>query len=73
MNSPGAVAERTAGASVVDGLNLGDHRQGDLLGCIGADVEPDGAVGTGVFGAMMAVKLINDGPVTIWMEREPGS
>ena len=29
-------------------------------------------VATGVFGALMAVKLVNDGPVTIWMEREPG-
>ncbi len=32
---------------------------------IGKDVE------TGVFGAMMDVALINDGPVTIWLERPP--
>ena len=24
---------------------------------------------TGVFGAMMAVRLVNDGPVTLWIER----
>jgi D-tyrosyl-tRNA(Tyr) deacylase len=28
-------------------------------------------VATGVFGAMMQVHLINDGPVTIWIERRP--
>lgn len=27
----------------------------------------------GVFGAMMDVDLVNDGPVTLWIEREPGS
>jgi D-tyrosyl-tRNA(Tyr) deacylase len=27
------------------------------------------AVGTGEFGASMAVDLVNDGPVTIWLER----
>ncbi len=26
-------------------------------------------VATGSFGAMMAVELVNDGPVTLWMER----
>lgn len=30
-------------------------------------------VETGEFGAMMDVELINDGPVTIWLEREAGS
>ncbi len=30
-------------------------------------------VATGVFGAMMDVHLINDGPVTIWVERKPGA
>lgn len=30
------------------------------------------AVPTGAFGAMMDVKLVNDGPVTLWVEREPG-
>jgi len=28
-----------------------------------------GAVETGEFGAMMDVELVNDGPVTIWLER----
>jgi D-tyrosyl-tRNA(Tyr) deacylase len=27
-------------------------------------------VETGVFGAMMDVELVNDGPVTLWLERE---
>jgi D-tyrosyl-tRNA(Tyr) deacylase len=27
-------------------------------------------VETGEFGAMMDVELVNDGPVTIWLERE---
>jgi D-aminoacyl-tRNA deacylase len=30
-------------------------------------------VETGEFGAMMDVELINDGPVTIWLEREAGA
>ncbi len=29
-------------------------------------------VATGVFGAMMQVHLVNDGPVTLWVERKPG-
>ncbi len=29
-------------------------------------------VAAGVFGAMMQVHLINDGPVTLWVERKPG-
>jgi D-tyrosyl-tRNA(Tyr) deacylase len=29
------------------------------------------AVATGEFGAMMDVELVNDGPVTLWLEREP--
>jgi D-aminoacyl-tRNA deacylase len=33
---------------------------------IGSDI----AVATGVFGAMMDVELVNDGPVTIWLEKE---
>ena len=31
----------------------------------------DGRVQTGRFGASMQVALINDGPVTLWVEREP--
>lgn len=30
-------------------------------------------VPSGIFGAMMDVELVNDGPVTIWLERPPGS
>ena len=30
-------------------------------------------VATGRFGAMMDVELVNDGPVTLWIEREPGA
>ena len=30
-------------------------------------------VPTGVFGASMDVALVNDGPVTLWIEREPAS
>lgn len=29
------------------------------------------SVPTGVFGAMMRVRLVNDGPVTLWIERKP--
>ncbi len=29
-------------------------------------------VPTGVFGAMMDVKLVNDGPVTLWIEKKAG-
>jgi len=29
-------------------------------------------IATGVFGAMMQVHLVNDGPVTLWVERRPG-
>jgi D-tyrosyl-tRNA(Tyr) deacylase len=28
-------------------------------------------VATGEFGADMAVSLVNDGPVTLWLTREP--
>ncbi|WP_072715673.1 D-aminoacyl-tRNA deacylase [Rhodothermus profundi] len=28
-------------------------------------------VPTGIFGAMMRVRLVNDGPVTLWVERKP--
>ena len=31
------------------------------------------SVETGEFGAMMDVDLVNDGPVTLWLEREAGS
>lgn len=30
-----------------------------------------GRVQTGTFGASMQVSLVNDGPVTLWVEREP--
>jgi D-tyrosyl-tRNA(Tyr) deacylase len=29
----------------------------------------DVTVATGEFGAMMEVELVNDGPVTLWLER----
>jgi D-tyrosyl-tRNA(Tyr) deacylase len=31
----------------------------------------EGPVATGVFGAKMEVALVNDGPVTLWLERAP--
>lgn len=31
----------------------------------------DRPIPTGVFGAMMDVRLVNDGPVTLWVERLP--
>ena len=31
----------------------------------------DGRVQTGVFGATMEVALVNDGPVTLWLDRPP--
>ncbi|TVR64495.1 MAG: D-tyrosyl-tRNA(Tyr) deacylase [Gemmatimonadales bacterium] len=34
--------------------------------------ESSGPVETGEFGAMMDVRLLNDGPVTLILEREPG-
>ncbi|MCS7176817.1 MAG: D-aminoacyl-tRNA deacylase [Candidatus Kapabacteria bacterium] len=37
-----------------------------LLFCRDYDVP----VASGIFGAMMEVELLNDGPVTIWIERE---
>ena len=33
----------------------------------------DAPVRTGVFGAMMDVHLVNDGPVTLWVERRHGA
>ncbi len=37
-----------------------------------AVLKKEGApVATGIFGAHMEVELLNDGPVTIWLEREP--
>src|SRR4051812_4646868 len=40
----GGVAERAAGLAVARGYDLGHDRQGDLLGRLRADVEPDGRV-----------------------------
>ena len=36
---------------------------------IGALASPGLTVETGQFGAMMEVELVNDGPVTLWLER----
>ncbi|MEM1118417.1 MAG: D-aminoacyl-tRNA deacylase [Bacteroidota bacterium] len=33
----------------------------------------DGRVATGLFGATMEVALVNDGPVTLWVERAPAA
>ncbi|SDW50840.1 D-aminoacyl-tRNA deacylase [Roseicitreum antarcticum] len=56
-NRPGfsAAAPPDAGALLVD-------RCGDTLRGLGV------SVATGVFGADMAVSLVNDGPVTLWLE-----
>lgn len=56
-NRPGfsAAAAPDVGAQLVD-------RCGDALRALGVPVA------TGVFGADMAVSLINDGPVTLWLE-----
>ncbi|MEO5919249.1 MAG: D-aminoacyl-tRNA deacylase [Candidatus Limnocylindrales bacterium] len=43
-----------------------------VRGIRGAGVDP---VGTGTFGAYMAVELVNDGPFTVWLDtadRRPG-
>ncbi|MFN2383626.1 MAG: D-aminoacyl-tRNA deacylase [Gemmatimonadota bacterium] len=39
------------------------------LFCETCRVELPGRVQTGEFGASMAVRLVNDGPVTLWLER----
>ncbi len=35
------------------------------------EAEMGRTVPTGVFGAMMQVELVNDGPVTVWVEKAP--
>ena len=44
---------------------LYEYFVGALSSTIGSDVA------TGRFGAMMDVSLVNDGPVTIWIEKKP--
>jgi D-tyrosyl-tRNA(Tyr) deacylase len=44
-----------------DGRRLYEH----FAACVGGQGIP---VATGVFGAEMAVSLVNDGPVTIWLD-----
>jgi D-tyrosyl-tRNA(Tyr) deacylase len=40
-----------------------------LVDCVAAELRSLGLqVGTGLFGAEMAVSLVNDGPVTIWID-----
>ena len=51
----------SAAAAPEDGRRLYEHFAGSLRG-LGLPVE------TGRFGADMKVSLVNDGPVTIWME-----
>ena len=46
---------------------LYEHFVQELAGHLGRDVA------TGIFGAMMDVHLVNDGPVTLWIERAPGT
>lgn len=42
-----------------------------LVEAVGAALSQRGiTVATGVFGAMMQVELVNDGPVTIWLDTE---
>lgn len=42
-----------------------------LVAAVGAALAQRGiTVATGVFGAMMQVELVNDGPVTIWLDTE---
>jgi len=36
------------------------------------ETDHSGPVGTGRFGADMQVELVNDGPVTFWLEARPG-
>jgi D-tyrosyl-tRNA(Tyr) deacylase len=45
-----------------------------LVDAVVADLRARGlAVATGVFGADMAVELVNDGPVTLLLESAPGA
>lgn len=57
----------TAAARPEKAEPLYEHFVAALSGHLNRDVP------TGVFGAAMQVRLINDGPVTLWIERPPGS
>ena len=46
---------------------LYEHFCDELSANLGRPVE------RGVFGAMMEVDIVNDGPVTLWLEREHGA
>lgn len=55
--------------SYIDAMPPAEAR--DLFGAFVARLRTDytaGPVATGIFGAMMQVELINDGPVTIWLD-----
>lgn len=55
--------------SFIDAMAPAEAR--DQFGAFVARLRKDysaGPVATGVFGAMMEVELINDGPVTIWLD-----
>lgn len=54
----------TPAAAPADGRRLFDH-------VVQAARQRHGSVETGVFGADMKVALINDGPVTFWLQCEP--
>ncbi|MFP4640246.1 MAG: D-aminoacyl-tRNA deacylase, partial [Guyparkeria sp.] len=49
-------------------------KAGDLFDAFVAALHPAhlGEVATGRFGADMQVELVNDGPVTFWLEARPG-
>ncbi len=55
----------TAAAPPDRAASLYDHFVDQVAATLGHPVP------TGVFGAMMDVQLINDGPVTLWVERLP--
>ena len=55
----------TAAADPADGERLFNY----LAGCAAEQFEP---VATGRFGAHMQVRLVNDGPVTFWLQVPPG-
>ena len=54
----------TSAAAPDEGLRLFDH----LLGCAREQL---GACASGEFGANMKVELVNDGPVTFWLQVHP--
>jgi D-aminoacyl-tRNA deacylase len=62
----GTRAGFSTAAAPEDARHLFDH-------FLGRAREVHGAVASGVFGANMQVSLVNDGPVTFWLETPPTS